>query len=398
MKRITSLLILLALTLGVSAQKKDISKAKDYLKSGKDLDKAEQLMTGLLKDSANRSNKKIWLTLFDAQRKQYEQANEKLYLKQKYDTAAFFNLASRMFASAEALDSLEMRPDKNGKTDIEYRRRHSEYLNLYRPNLYNGGAYFIAKKKYSDAYKFFDQYIDCAEQPLFGSFNYNENDTLMPTAAYWAVYCGYKMQDTKSTLHHTYMALKDKEHYSLMLQYLAETYKLENDSARYLQTLDEGFRKYPKFPFFFPRLIEFYASRGQWEKAMETCDYGLKSDPKNQLFRLVKSSVLLNQGKYDDCIALCGELLADSCALSDVQLNMGLAYFNKAVELDKTAQTSRATRNKINELYKKAMPYLEDYRRQVPDKHDRWALPLYTIYLNLNMGKQFDEIDKILKQ
>ena len=29
---------------------------------------------------------------------------------------------------------------------------------------------------------------------------------------------------------------------------------------------------------------------------------------------------------------------------------------------------------------------------------DQWALPLYTIYLNLNMGKEFDEIDKLLNQ
>ena len=28
----------------------------------------------------------------------------------------------------------------------------------------------------------------------------------------------------------------------------------------------------------------------------------------------------------------------------------------------------------------------------------KWAFPLYTIYLNLNMGKEFDEIDKIMKK
>ena len=33
----------------------------------------------------------------------------------------------------------------------------------------------------------------------------------------------------------------------------------------------------------------------------------------------------------------------------------------------------------------------------VPDEKGLWGLPLYTIYLNLNMGKEFDEIDKLLK-
>jgi hypothetical protein len=44
------------------------------------------------------------------------------------------------------------------------------------------------------------------------------------------------------------------------------------------------------------------------------------------------------------------------------------------------------------------MPYLQKYRTMAPDMQDQWALPLYTIYLNLNMGKEFDEIDKLLNQ
>lgn len=46
-------------------------------------------MRGLLADSANRRNVKIYLTLAEAVRAQYEEANEKLYLKEGYDTAAF---------------------------------------------------------------------------------------------------------------------------------------------------------------------------------------------------------------------------------------------------------------------------------------------------------------------
>ena len=380
------------------AQKKEISKARDYLKSGKNLEQAEQLMKKLLDDTTHRENKKIWVILFDAQRKQYELGNEKLYLKQKYDTVALFTIASKMFATAESLDSLEMIPDKKGRVNIEYRKKHAEYLSQYRPNLYNGGAFFMSKQKYKEAYRLFSQYIKCAHEPLFGSFKYNETDTLMPVAAYWAVYCGYKLQDPKLTLHHAYLALKDTGHYDLMLQYLAETYKLEKDTIRYFQTIQEGFLKYPKFPFFFPRLIEYYASRGQWKDAMQVCDYALEADSTSHLFRLVKSSTLLNMGKYEECIAICNELLAENTHLPDVQLNMGLAYFNQAVELDKATSMSRSRMTKIMDLYKKARPYLEEYRKLAPNRKERWAVPLYTIYLNLNMGKEFDEIDRILKK
>jgi hypothetical protein len=398
MRRIINILIFLMFTVGMCAQKKDITKAKDYIKSGKDFDKAEDLMTKLLKDSTNKDNKKIWLTLLDAQKAQYEAGNEKLYLKQKYDTAALFNVAKRMFDTAEGLDSVEMKPNKRGRVEIEYRKKNALYLNIYRRNLYNGGTYFIKKQKYNDAYSFFDTYIECGIQPLFADFKYNENDTLMSTAAYWAVYCGYKMKDKKATLHHTYLALKDKQHYHLMLQYLAETYKLEKDSDRYLQILEEGFRKYPKFPFFFPRLIEYYSQHKQWEKAMGACDLALKADSTDHIFLLMKSSVLLNTEKYTECINICNDLLKADSTMNEAYLNAGLGYFNQAVELSKNTQNSLKYRNRILTFYRKALPYLEKYRALEPNSQTRWGVPLYTIYLNLNMGKEFDEIDHLLKK
>ena len=87
MKTKIFLLIFLFISMVGVAQKKEIATAKDYVKKNTNLDKAEQMMRTLLDDSANRTNTKIWNVLFDAQRRQYENGNEKLYLKQKYDTA-----------------------------------------------------------------------------------------------------------------------------------------------------------------------------------------------------------------------------------------------------------------------------------------------------------------------
>ena len=40
---------------------------------------------------------------------------------------------------------------------------------------------------------------------------------------------------------------------------------------------------------------------------------------------------------------------------------------------------------------------MEAYRKLAPADKERWAPALYRIYLHLNMGKQFDEIDRLLK-
>lgn len=397
MKRITLLLCIICICLQINAQKKEISLAKDNIKKGTNLEQAESSMTNLLKDSANRNNEKIWLTLYEAQKKQYEQGNEKLYLKQDYDTAKLFLSVKKMFQTLEGLDSVDAQTDKKGRVKLVYRKKHAAMLDVHRRNLYNGGAYFVNKQNFKEAYNFFDMYLNCSIQPLFTGYKYDETDKNMPSAAYWAVYCGYKLQDPKATLHYAYWALKDTVHYQYMLQYLAETYKMEKDTMRYVSILEEGFKKYPRFPFFFPRLIEYYTKNEQYDAALSLCDKALQVNDSSTLFKFTKSSVLLSLKRYKECIDLCDSVIAKDSTILGAYLNAGLSYFNQAVEADKALKQTDKQKKEIIQLYKKALPYLEKYKKMVPDEKGLWGLPLYTIYLNLNMGKEFDEIDKLLK-
>ena len=390
--------LILMSPVAASAQKKEIQTAKDQVKAGKNLDQAAASMKKLLADSANRTNRKIWTIYFDAVRKQYEQGNEKLYLKQKYDTAQLFNYTRQLFEVAFQYDSVETAPDKKGRRDFEFRKGHSEYLAHIRSNLYNGGIWFLNKKKYPDAYKFFDCYIECASQPMFKQRNYGEKDKHLPTAAYYAVYSGYKMKNPKATLHHSYEALKDTVHYNYMLQYLAETYMLEKDTARYVASLKEGFKRVPTFPYFFPRLVEYYVVRNQLDSAMTVVNEALTVVPDSDVYLAAKSNLLLEQGKLQECIEVSKKVIEVNQKLGDPYYNAGICYFNLAVEQDKNSHNSRKVKEQVEANYKKALPYLVKYREMEPKEQGKWAFPLYTIYLNLNMGKEFDEIDKVMKQ
>ena len=397
-KAFALMFLILMSPVAASAQKKEIQTAKDQVKAGKNLDQAAASMKKLLADSANRTNRKIWTIYFDAVRKQYEQGNEKLYLKQKYDTAQLFNYTRQLFEVAFQYDSVETAPDKKGRRDFEFRKGHSDYLAHIRSNLYNGGIWFLNKKKYPDAYKFFDCYIECASQPMFKQRNYGEKDKHLPTAAYYAVYSGYKMKDPKATLHHSYEALKDTVHYNYMLQYLAETYMLEKDTARYVASLKEGFKRVPTFPYFFPRLVEYYVVRNQLDSAMTVVNEALTVVPDSDVYLAAKSNLLLEQGKLQECIEVSKKVIEVNQKLGDPYYNAGICYFNLAVEQDKNSHNSRKVKDQVEENYKKALPYLVKYREMEPKEQGKWAFPLYTIYLNLNMGKEFDEIDKVMKQ
>ena len=397
MKTKILLLIFLLIPVAIFAQKKEIATAKDYVKKNSNLEKAEQMMRTLLADSDNRRNTKIWNVLFDAQRRQYENGNEKLYLKQKYDTAAIFNITSRMFRDGEAYDSLFNLPHPKESDAKEWRKSHAQLLNMIRPNLLNGGRFFIRKQKYDIGYLLLDQYIETANQPLFSAYHYAEKDQHLPEAAYWAVYASYKMGNRKQTLHHTYLALKDTVHYDQMLQLLAQTYLGEGDTVRYVKTLKEGFCRNHLDDFFFSHLIDYYSARNDWQQALTMTNQALDTDSRNLLFRITKSIILLNTGKYQECFALCDTLIHENDSVAEAWLNAGLALFNQGVALDKNPVLSAKKHGQIISFYKQALPYLEKYRQLQPERKDRWALPLYTIYLNLNRGKEFDEIDKLLK-
>ncbi len=399
MKRLFLIFTALLCFLGVSfAQKKVISQARTYVKSGKELAKAEKMMSDLLKDSASRTNEKVWLTLFDAVKKQYEQGNEKLYLKQKYDTASLFTTARKMFTILEAFDSLDARPNKKGEVELKYRDKHAEFLNTYRPNLYNAGSYHLRKSNFQEAYTYFDTYIDCAGQPLFEKYKYADSDTLLPQAAFYALYAGYRLKDAQKVFKYQTLAEGDSARLDNIIQYLAETHLMQKDTAAYVKELLRGFDTHPSHPFFFPRLIDYYNGRGETDTAMVFIDRALATDSVSQLYLFAKSSALLNTGRYEECINVTQKLLALNDSLPEANCNMGLAYYNKALQLDKTTQRGRKNRRAANEMYAKARPYMERYRQMAPEQKAKWLPALYTIYLNLNMGKEFEEIDRLRGQ
>ena len=54
-------------------------------------------------------------------------------------------------------------------------------------------------------------------------------------------------------------------------------------------------------------------------------------------------------------------------------------------------------RKAIENLYRMAQPCMEMVRKLEPENKERWGKHLYRIYMFLNRGKEFDEIDKLLR-
>ena len=364
--RIQLLVILLfaGCSLSLMAQKKEISQVKQMIKKSNNLNQAEQIMRNLLKDSANIHNDKVWNTLFEVLNKRYLNGNEALYLKRPCDTTQFYNNIAEMFKVAICLDSIQVKDNRD----------------------------------YNNGFELLSLYITTAQHPIFSSNNLPQKDKYLSEAAYWTVFCGYKIQETNKALYYMPLALTDSTHYANTLQYLADIYKMNKDTVRYEQTLKEGFNKYPVSPFFFSRLISFYADEDNYSEGLDLVERALAIDSLNRSFRFAKSSILYHLKRYDQCIDICKSLLAEKDTTSGILLNIGLSYFNKAEDLNIKVGNVGKNKSKIGSLYTKALGYLEEYRKREPQDKDKWAVALYTIYLNLNMGKEFEEIDKLLRK
>lgn len=391
---LSGIIIIIMMATSASAQRKQIGEARTYLKSGKNYDKAEQLMTDLLKDTANQQNKRIYEMWLQAVGKQYEQANEKFYMKKQQDTAQFFSLVRRMFTIAFRLDSLDMRPDKKGRVEPELRNDVARQIMTVRPNLFFGGSYFVRKQQMKQAFDYFETYIDCHRQPIFTGYDLSAAaDPRMAEAAYWACYSAYVDGDPVRTLRYRDLALSNTNKRERTLQYIADSWLQLKDEAMYVETLEKGFAEFPKASYFFPRLMDHYTQHRQSDEALRVVDYALAADSLSELFLYAKSNVLIEQDRYAESLTYTDRLIALNDSAADAYYNGGTAYLNIALRMD-----SQRHKKQIRKMYQKAQPYMEKYRALAPSEKQKWGPALYRIYFNLNLGKQFDEIDKILKK
>ena len=115
-----------------------------------------------------------------------------------------------------------------------------------------------------------------------------------------------------------------------------------------------------------------------------------------------KSKSFLSEEKYDECIACADSTIALQPDFADAYYNKGIAYLNLAVISNEMSSKNTKDpqyakdRERTLDFYRQARPCMEMVRRLEPEKMERWATPLYRIYLNLNLGDEFTEIDHLL--
>jgi len=322
--------------------------------------------------------------------------NRKAYLKQNYDTAAFFSTLLRMYDHLYHCDSIDAIPNGQGRVKLKYQVKTKSLRQKHRRNILNGGKFFLSKGNYDVAYNYMDLY--------YTHFGSGTQDTTMCKVANWAALCGFMTQKPDRTLKYIDLAIAsaDNKQKPVLQEYKVRSYMQLNDQASVRRELLTGVRDYPLHDFFFVHLEDIYYGERDFASGLSLADSLIAIDSSKTLYWYTKSKLTLAGNDYVQCIEFSDSTIHRDSSYVDAYYNKGISYLNLALIRQESAcvdlrdTKSAADRKQIQELYQQAKPCMEKVRQLQPDATDRWGRPLYRIYMKLNMGKEFEEIDKLL--
>ena len=395
MKRVLFSMVLLMAVSFAFAQEKNVKEAKSIAGEVKpDFAKAEQLINEALTNPETKDNAATWDVAGYIQKRINEKEMENAYLRKPYDTLKVYNSVLNMYNYYVKCDELAQIPNEKGKIKNKYRSANSKTILAERPNLINGGIQYFNLNKNEDALKYFAAYVDAATLPMMEKENLLEKDTILPQVAYYATLAADRVGDKDAVMKYAQYALKDKENGQFAMQLLTDAYKAKGDTAKWVEKLQEGIVKFPENQYFFANLVDYYSSSNQNDKAMQFADDMLAKDPNNKLYLYVKAYLYHNMKDYEKAIEFYKKTLDIDPAYAEACSNLGLVYLLQAQEY---ADKAPADINDPNQkFYEAAKPYYEKARELKPDQKDLWLQGLYRVYYNLNMGPEFEEIEKMM--
>lgn len=413
MKKVLFSMVLLLAASFTFAQEKNVKEAKSIANgTNPDFAKAEQLINEALTNPETKDNADTWDVAGFIQRRRSEKEMENAYLRKPYDTVQVYNSAVSMCKYYFKCDELAEIPNEKGKIKNKYRKSNGAAMMAERGNLINGGIYFfnIASQEEGDAAKvnnqkaldFFGTYVEVAKSPMLEKENLLQTDTVLPQIAYYASLAAAKLEDYPSILKYAPYAQDDKEVGKYAMEFISTALQKGGDTDKWLASLKEGIQKYPDHAFFFGNLIDYYSNNNKYDEAMQFADEMLAKDPNNTFYLYVKGYLYHNMKDYDKAIEFYTKTTEVDPNYAEAYSNLGLIYCLQAQDFSEKATTDvndpkyKDDQNVLKAFYEKAKPNYEKARALKPDQKDLWLNGLYRVYYNLDMGPEFEEIEKLM--
>lgn len=404
----------LGLTLGLClvaavsfGQKKAVA---DALRLAKDatnpnFTEARTKIKGALENAETKDDAKTWYTAGQIESIEFDKESAKQMIGQEPNYEAMYTALEQIYPYFAKTYELDLLPDAKGKVKPKFAKDMKAILKADMPYYMNAAAYYFEKQDFKKAFNFFDQYVVISDCALMAEES-KKNDEAVVDSNY--IYANYyaaiaAMQTENPTLAISAIKRASMSDYKRndLIQYLSEEYKNLKDTVNWEKTLVEGLEQFPKEEYFLINLIGIYLGSDRNKKALDYIQAAIQNEPNNaqyydiagRIYEASKESEKAEES-YKKSIELDGEN-------SEVLFNIGRFYFNSGVayleEIDSISdvKTYNAEREKVNELFRKAMPLLEKSLQINPDPDTNdCRIALRSIYYHLNMEDKSAEMDK----
>lgn len=378
-----------------------VKNAKAALKNNNNQEKNEKdLLEALTReDVSDRQRAELLYLCSELQRNMNEQQNMKLYLKQEYDTVKFFNTILKMNRHLLRCDSVEQ---VNGK--FKWRDKARTTILKYHSNLLSGGKWLLKRGNTAEAYEHFDTYLRLPDEPMMASQTAIREDSVLPKVAYWATISAYNARQYGNALKYIDRAMAgvDTCLWASLTEYKVVCMEQTRDTSGYVQTLKEGTRRFGSHDFFYLNLMDYFMEADSADVAVKLSKYMLQTQGERALYWYGMCQAYQRLCDYELMARCADNTLALDSTFADAHYMKGVAYLNQAMDFSRTMSSDirsakfKRDRVRLHSLFQMARGPLETYRTLRPEEKRRWGEPLYTIYLNLNLGKEFSEIEKEL--
>jgi tetratricopeptide (TPR) repeat protein len=401
-KIILSLFVLLSFIYGY-AQKANVSKARNIaLTENGDYDQARELIKEALNDPTTKDDARTWFTAGLIGYQQSDNLYKNALIGQQYDQDVKGKALMEAYNYFLIADSIDHLPDVKGKVKPRFRKDIKANLkDMYETSqhLLGYGAYLFDEKKYAEALDAFDAFLSIPKMPMMN--NEIALDTTYYQIQYFAGYSALLLERHDKAISLYNEAKTGTFKPELVYQALAEEYAAVKDTVNYINTLEEGFKKFPAEPVFVQLLINHYFQKGDNESAARYLNSAIALEPNVPQYHFLQGFLLEQDGKVDEAKATYEKALEMKVDYPEPMIGIGRLYYNRAVALlDEASNISdtqlyNAEKMRADQIFRESLPYFEKAAELSPDDRET-KMTLRSLYYRLQMDDKFNAISQEL--
>lgn len=250
---------------------------------------------------------------------------------------------------------------------------------------------------YESAYKYFEKSLEIKEMPIFEG----EIDTAI---IFNTAITAQRVEDYDNAVKYYKKAIDygygEGDTYSL----LADCYKSMGEDEKYLETLKEGFEKYPGNQPLLGSIINYYLLEAEnTEEAFKYLKVAREGDPTNPQFYSAEAHLYDKMGDKEKAKERYKKAIEIDPEFFEAYYNLGVLYFNEGVVLTDEANKETDNRKymmakqKADEKFEEALPFIEKAHELQPDDTGIMST-LRTLYYRLKMDEKYQEISAKMEQ